>query len=211
MFASLGHDDSATRRRPWVTWSVIAICTGALQLTDLDATRDSPTRNVYLEQAADYFREHAYLDGHAEILDHVRDEVPPSQRSQYLPTLRDLTKLQAPEQPAGIASEQTELDRLTDLALGPAGAGDPVRANPFRRWGLVPDSMTATASVTHLFLHAGWLHLLGNMALLCLIGPAVEDRWRRPIYASFYLAVGVLAGVSFAMLSRDPSVPLVGA
>jgi membrane associated rhomboid family serine protease len=211
MIIPIGHDDSAVRRLPWVTWSIIALCLLALLGTDFEAAYESPAKDVYFEQAADYFREHAYLVGHDEILEHVRYDVPPNQRSQYVPALRELTGLHAPETPEGIAAEQRELDRLTDLALGLTKPEGETNANPFQRWGLVPEAMSLTTIVTHVFMHAGWLHWLGNMLLLFVMGPALEDRWGRPLYASFYLAAGAFAGVFYATLAHDPSMPLVGA
>ena len=213
MIIPIGHDESAVRRLPWVTWSIMASCLLVFALTDLDAAYESPAHDVYFEQAADYFREHAYLRGHDEVLEHVRFDVPPNQRGQYIPTLRELTGVHAPKTAAGIAAEQNELDRLTNLALGLARPNGNLEASadPFATWGLVPESMTPITLVSHVFMHAGWLHVLGNLLLLFVIGPALEDRWGRPLYAGFYVTAGVFAGVSYASLAGDPTAPLVGA
>ena len=70
----------------------------------------------------------------------------------------------------------------------------------------------ATAGLlTSVFLHGGWLHLLGNMLFLWIFGNNIEDRLGRVPYLLFYLAGGIAA--SLAQVAIDPSseVPLVGA
>ncbi|MFI9272491.1 rhomboid family intramembrane serine protease [Kitasatospora sp. NPDC052896] len=67
---------------------------------------------------------------------------------------------------------------------------------------------------TSLFVHGGWLHLLGNMLFLLVFGTGVEERLGRPRFLLFYLAVGALAGYGYALAdSTDPQAlqPLVGA
>lgn len=49
--------------------------------------------------------------------------------------------------------------------------------------------------ITYQFLHAGWLHLAGNMVFLFVFGSAIEDRFGRIGYTLFYLLGGVGAGV----------------
>lgn len=65
--------------------------------------------------------------------------------------------------------------------------------------------------LTHIFLHGGWMHFLGNMWFLWLFGDNVEDRLGRPRYLLFYLACGVLAGLAQFALTPGSRVPLIGA
>src|SRR5262245_51908400 len=62
-----------------------------------------------------------------------------------------------------------------------------------------------------MFLHAGWLHLLGNMLFLVVFGNNVEDRMRKLPYLVFYLAVGYVAAYGFALAHPDSTAPLIGA
>lgn len=62
-----------------------------------------------------------------------------------------------------------------------------------------------------MFLHGGWLHLLGNMLFLWVFGNNVEDRLGRLRFLLFYLLAGYVAGYGFAALNADATVPLVGA
>lgn len=58
--------------------------------------------------------------------------------------------------------------------------------------------------ITYQFLHAGWMHLLGNMLFLYVFGNSVEDRLGKVGYLAFYLAGGVIAGLGFSLLEDNP-------
>jgi rhomboid family protein len=62
-----------------------------------------------------------------------------------------------------------------------------------------------------MFLHAGWLHLLGNMLFLAIFGNNIEDRMGRAGYLLFYLFCGYAAAYGFAALSPHSVTPLIGA
>jgi len=85
-----------------------------------------------------------------------------------------------------------ELSTLTDI-----GAPTPI-----------PAPLTV---LTAMFIHGGWLHLLGNMLYLWIFGDNVEDRLGHSRYLFFYLACGVAAAVLHASLFADSRVPCVGA
>src|SRR5215475_7449231 len=65
--------------------------------------------------------------------------------------------------------------------------------------------------LTAMFVHAGWLHLLGNMLFLLIFGNNVEDRFRKVPYLIFYLAAGYVAAYGFAAVNSSSLQPLVGA
>jgi rhomboid family protein len=65
--------------------------------------------------------------------------------------------------------------------------------------------------ITAMFLHGGWMHLIFNMWSLYLFGRTVEDRLGPGRYLAFFLACGVLAGVTHAMFNATSPVPVVGA
>ncbi len=76
------------------------------------------------------------------------------------------------------------------------------------RYPLLPGLLPV---VTSIFLHGGWMHLIGNMWFLWIFGDNIEDDLGHWAYAAFYLACGVLA--STAHFFSDPAsyVPAVGA
>jgi len=62
-----------------------------------------------------------------------------------------------------------------------------------------------------MFLHGGWLHILGNMLFLWVFGNNVEDRMGRVGYLLFYLFCGYVAAYGFALGNADATTTLVGA
>ncbi|HVA16663.1 MAG TPA: rhomboid family intramembrane serine protease [Candidatus Dormibacteraeota bacterium] len=65
--------------------------------------------------------------------------------------------------------------------------------------------------VTSMFLHAGWLHIIGNMWFLWLFGPNVEDRLGHVPYLGFYLVCGLGAGIAQTVFSLGSTIPGLGA
>jgi membrane associated rhomboid family serine protease len=74
--------------------------------------------------------------------------------------------------------------------------------------GLGPALLTL---FTCMFLHAGWLHLLGNMLFLWVFGGGVEDRMGHFAYLIFYLFCGLGAGVVHTAFNFGSTVPTIGA
>ncbi|HLV58399.1 MAG TPA: rhomboid family intramembrane serine protease [Natronosporangium sp.] len=62
-----------------------------------------------------------------------------------------------------------------------------------------------------MFLHAGWLHLLGNLLFLYVFGNNVEDRFGHVGFLAFYLGAGYVASYGFALGFPDTVTPMVGA
>lgn len=61
--------------------------------------------------------------------------------------------------------------------------------------------------LTYQFLHADWMHLLGNLLFLFVFGPAVEDRFRRVWFLPFYLVGGAFAGAAHLFFSEPIPTP----
>jgi membrane associated rhomboid family serine protease len=73
------------------------------------------------------------------------------------------------------------------------------------------DSIFQISLLTAMFLHAGILHLLGNIIYLLPFGDNVEDRLGHLRYLLFYLLCGVAATLIFALFNQGSTVPLLGA
>ncbi len=84
-------------------------------------------------------------------------------------------------------------------------------------FGLVPahfDVLSLTGIVplfSSMFLHGGFLHLLGNMLFLYIFGDNVEDRMGHFRFLAFYLLCGVAAGLAQAYTMAASTVPMIGA
>src|SRR6058998_2729784 len=75
----------------------------------------------------------------------------------------------------------------------------------------VPFTVLAVPFLTSMFLHAGWLHLIGNMWYLWIFGDNIEDRLGHFTYLLFYLLCGLGAGIVHTVLNYNTVVPSVGA
>ena len=84
---------------------------------------------------------------------------------------------------------------LLNVARG-EGTFDLSRAD-ILRWGLLPGHPEPARFLTSMFMHAGPLHLLGNMWFLHLFGDNVEDKLGRARYLLLYLAWGIVASLAF--------------
>ncbi|MEK7405588.1 MAG: rhomboid family intramembrane serine protease [Acidobacteriota bacterium] len=89
--------------------------------------------------------------------------------------------------------------------------------DPFSRnhlveiYGVIPARLALVPLLTSMFLHAGWLHFLGNMWFLWIYGDNVEDILGRAKYVLFYLACGVAAGMVHVAANLDSRLPTIGA
>jgi membrane associated rhomboid family serine protease len=209
MIIPIGHEESEVRRWPWVSFAIMALCLLALLATNGDANDPRwQEQGSTLEQAVDYWSEHAYLDASPEVEAAYAGRFSPNQRSQAVASLRDSAQEYAPADPAERAAEQAQLDELAEHTR--EGGGVPAD-HPYRKWGFTPADPSLATLITHIFMHAGWIHLLSNMFLFFLAGPALEDRWGRPLFGAFFVMSGIASCLFFALMSKSPELPLVGA
>ena len=104
-----------------------------------------------------------------------------------------------------------------------ATGGDEALGAFFQRWGAVPADITAALEagdylgqatigmVSSMFLHGGWLHLLGNLLFLWIFGNNVEDRLGSVPFLLFYLVGGIGAALTQVLIAPQSDIPLVGA
>jgi membrane associated rhomboid family serine protease len=85
------------------------------------------------------------------------------------------------------------------------------------KWAFVPNRFLADPSgqfitlFTSMFMHAGWVHLLGNMLYLWIFGDNVEDRFGHGKFIIFYLLCGLGAVFAQLFFSADSVIPMLGA
>jgi membrane associated rhomboid family serine protease len=86
-----------------------------------------------------------------------------------------------------------------------------------KEWAFVPSRFLANPAgdaatlFTAMFMHAGWLHLGGNMLYLWIFGDNVEDRFGHGVFLVFYLLCGLAATFAQLMFSAGSGVPNLGA
>ncbi len=78
-------------------------------------------------------------------------------------------------------------------------------------WGIVPDDLRLITLFTSMFLHGGWLHLLGNMLFLWVFGRNLEDLIGGGRFLIFYLLCGLAAAVVQVIANPYVRVPTIGA
>ncbi|HTS16679.1 MAG TPA: rhomboid family intramembrane serine protease [Verrucomicrobiae bacterium] len=74
-----------------------------------------------------------------------------------------------------------------------------------------PSPGTCRTVFTSMFLHAGWMHILGNMLFLWIFGRNVEDSIGHVKFVIFYLLCGSAAAAAQVALSPNSTVPMIGA
>jgi membrane associated rhomboid family serine protease len=83
------------------------------------------------------------------------------------------------------------------------------------RWSVVPARFLAghdwVTVLTAMFMHAGWLHILGNMVFLWVFGPEIEDVMGALRYLVFYLLGGTAAALAQIAINPNSTVPNLGA
>jgi membrane associated rhomboid family serine protease len=85
------------------------------------------------------------------------------------------------------------------------------------KWAFVPSRFLANPGadfltiLTSMFMHAGWLHLAGNMLYLWIFGDNVEDRFGHIKFIIFYLLCGLAATLAQLAFSLTSNVPNLGA
>ena len=64
---------------------------------------------------------------------------------------------------------------------------------------------------TSMFLHGGWMHIIGNMTYLYIFGDNIEERLGKFKFIIFYLITGIVAAFSQAIIDPTSTIPMIGA
>lgn len=109
-----------------------------------------------------------------------------------------------------------------ELGIAETG-GDDALGRFIQQWGAVPADITAAIAagdwfgpaalgvLTSIFLHGGWLHLIGNMLYLWIFGNNIEDRFGRIGFILFYLVGGIAAALTQVAIDPTSEIPMIGA
>jgi membrane associated rhomboid family serine protease len=83
------------------------------------------------------------------------------------------------------------------------------------QWSEIPADIVAghhwVTILTAMFMHAGWMHIIGNMVFLWAFGPEVEEAMELPKYLAFYLLSGLAASLAQTAVMPGSTVPNLGA
>ncbi len=82
-------------------------------------------------------------------------------------------------------------------------------------WSVIPADIVAgrhwITILTSMFMHGGWMHIIGNMVFLWAFGPAIEDAMGPLRYLAFYLLGGVVATLAQIAAASSSTIPSLGA
>lgn len=185
-------------RIPIVTLGIALLCLFGLLGTWVLPDNNSDEAII---GAGRYWQDHPYLKFSAEFQQKVIQG-----GGESLDTWRNnWSKKHKPPDPATIEEEQAQLELLMAKAVAS------LDHSLFDKLKLSPNKGLQVGWLTHMFLHAGWLHFLGNMLFLYLCGPLLEDVWGRRWYLLFYLVGGVIAAGAEVAVSHGRFHGLVGA
>lgn len=200
MIIPIGHESNSVRRLPWVTFAVMAACLVIHIFVYVQVKKASREFEKTALEYIEYYIQHPYLELDPEIKEQMfgKDNV-------QIDQLLELYRSQASANRARQVEEQEELNQLAEKLQ------NSMEKIPYRKWGFIPAQMSFLGLLTYMFIHSGWLHLLGNLFFLYLTGPFIEDVWGRMIYSIFYLSAGFVAALMFAWHYPSFSGPLVGA
>jgi membrane associated rhomboid family serine protease len=102
-----------------------------------------------------------------------------------------------------VASPNTQVTMERALPLVPAA---------LTGYALPPSDLPPELTlVTYMFLHGGWMHLVGNMLFLWVFGDNIEDAIGHVRFAVFYFACGIVGGLVHILSAPASTVPLIGA
>jgi membrane associated rhomboid family serine protease len=195
----VGQENNVVRRAPWVSIALIAL--NVLVFLGTQLLADDERWRAQLGSCLEYLAQRPYLTvppALSQRLGPAFEQHVAAWREQWAASERSVDPQQQ-------ADEQVKLERLSWAAL------DALQALPIQRLGYVPAAPQAQDALTSLFVHAGFMHLLGNMLFLFLTGPFLEDRYGRVLFPIFYLLSGLAALATHVSQARDSLVPLVGA
>ncbi|MBI3183724.1 MAG: rhomboid family intramembrane serine protease [Myxococcales bacterium] len=201
MILPIGLEDSRVNRVPWVSIGIAAATVLIFLFTWVFRPDFEEGLETRLEAVLDYWAEHPYLELDPALRD--RFDLPKSPHA--------FMDHQAPAQrePPGeeqLAREQARLDEMAgELLLA-------MDSDVLRRLSIVPARGALQIGwLSSMFLHFGWLHLLGNLLFFYVVGAFLEDVWGRPMFLGFYLAGGLVAGVCQAILDLSSQTMILGA
>ncbi|WP_434300404.1 rhomboid family intramembrane serine protease [Corallococcus exiguus] len=195
----LGVEGATLDRRPWVSVSIAAICAVAFFFSWVVPSNPGGVGEGELRELLQETLAHPDLElptGCTALL---------SEHGKAL--LAQLKKeAEAPAWDVDVNALQARLDAHCASVLEARDSG------LLHRLGLVPArGLLQWGWLTYMFLHLGWMHLLGNMLFFYVVGLLLEDAWGRPLFAAFYGVGGLVAGIAHFALDTQSQTLMVGA
>ncbi|HME11690.1 MAG TPA: rhomboid family intramembrane serine protease [Candidatus Acidoferrum sp.] len=210
MLIPLRHENMEGRRWPVITFALIALNILIFLGTHWQIEAQEPERveaRTHLLLLAAMHPELKMPEDAARFVEAVKSTAPEAAWNQLSANNRQL--VDAWDARIRLMDDSGQLQAEMDsLALRFESVQ---KSSIIENYAFVPAHPRAIAFLTCMFLHAGWLHLIGNMWFLWLAGFILEDRWGRIIYPTFYILAGIAATLFHAMFYPTSWAPTLGA
>jgi membrane associated rhomboid family serine protease len=185
-------DDAAVDRIPWVSIAIALLCFAVFVFTWVlpPSTEES--------DAEDASRIFEALVLHPELNEPAEFEALFDPGGKHVGQAREQMRALPGHAPAAAPGQQEAVDEMAHALV------TRIEARPLRRLAFVPRRGARQIGwLSAMFLHFGWLHILGNLLFFYLVGPLLEDGWGRPFFASFYLVGGLAAALAHYSLDTQ--------
>jgi membrane associated rhomboid family serine protease len=190
------------RRIAWVSYGLALACVAGFFFAKSATLEADASAAGHLASAEEYIREHPYLEP-PPLLERRIQRADVERLRQSFQEARQ--RRSAPPIPVRIQlREQAKLERIV------ARVAAQVDGLPARRWGVRPSEQQGATFFTHIFFHAGWLHLLSNLLLLVLLGYFLEGVWGSAVFSCVVSAATAGAAGAFVLQNPGFDEPLIG-
>ena len=209
MLIPLRHSQMTARRWPVITFALIALNVLAFLGTHFTIANQSED----LAKAQDHLL--MLAAAHPEVT--ISGEAKVFVNRFKISEPKVWERLQSPDRPILDDYDQhiRSFDFMTDIQAEMdtvADAYNKLHADSLLdNYAFVPAERRPITYLTSMFMHGGWLHLIGNMWFLWLAGFVLEDAWGRPAYTTLYLIFGIAATQLDAWTNSGSIVPSLGA
>ncbi len=209
----IGHDRQVTRQFPLITISLITFNVIIFILTATIGGQQEARKDYALEALVKFMDEYPGVEITPEAHDRLYRvaEVEIAGIKKYLASERQKQRGKAAAVNKNLLREASVIEQLKKRTCEDfVAAYDEFWGY---QYGLTPayQKYSWLNYFTSMFLHGGFMHILGNMLFLFLAGIAMEDAWGKTFYLGFYLLAGFVAAATHIYTAPDSKIYLVGA
>ena len=195
----VGSENGEVRREPWVSYAIVAVNVAIFLLLWFASLRSNvPARfEAKAKEVTEYLVSNPYLTVPAELV--------PFYGRRAISLLGERGARAAPPVPWVVRKQQQKLNSMAQELFAIA------RELPLLEPGFVPARPDLLTALTSMFVHAGFLHLAGNMLFFFATGPFLEDVLGRPLFLLLYVLSGLFALAAHSWQNPGSFAPVVGA
>jgi membrane associated rhomboid family serine protease len=195
----VGQEKDEVRRQPWISYAIVGANVAIFLFLWIASLRsDVPHRfETKAKEIAAYLVQNPYLSVPAELV--------PLYGARSISILEQRGAAARRPDSWVVRRQQQKLNGMAQDLFAIA------RELPLLEPGFVPAKPSLFAALTSMFVHAGILHLLGNMLFFFATGPFLEDVYGRPLFLLLYVASGLFALAAHSWQNPGSLAPVVGA